>query len=223
MARQQRKKARAHGVAARSKASSSQQQTPADSLSAAAVAATFGAEPDVEDAANDENEDDDDGDVAADAQSLSRGQRKRLKRRAAFMRKMGMVAKVMQEQQQEAKVMQEQQQEAKKSESGVFADLEELQSSLFQADDDQSNKTTKKKAQTKKKALSGRQRQKLAVRELGQLKAVQTHSSFKSDPFAAIQAHLQNTVVQANQELLNKTNAAAAKRTAGVNKMDVEA
>ncbi|KAE8905716.1 hypothetical protein PF005_g645 [Phytophthora fragariae] len=212
MARQQRKKARAHGVAARSKASSSQQQTPADSLSAAAVAATFGAEPDVEDA-NDENEDDDDGDVAADAQSLSRGQRKRLKRRAAFMRKMGMVAKVMQEQQQEAK----------KSESGVFADLEELQSSLFQADDDQSNKTTKKKAQTKKKALSGRQRQKLAVRELGQLKAVQTHSSFKSDPFAAIQAHLQNTVVQANQELLNKTNAAAAKRTAGVNKMDVEA
>ncbi|KAE9010577.1 hypothetical protein PF010_g534 [Phytophthora fragariae] len=213
MARQQRKKARAHGVAARSKASSSQQQTPADSLSAAAVAATFGAEPDVEDAANDENEDDDDGDVAADAQSLSRGQRKRLKRRAAFMRKMGMVAKVMQEQQQEAK----------KSESGVFADLEELQSSLFQADDDQSNKTTKKKAQTKKKALSGRQRQKLAVRELGQLKAVQTHSSFKSDPFAAIQAHLQNTVVQANQELLNKTNAAAAKRTAGVNKMDVEA
>ncbi|KAE9023369.1 hypothetical protein PR003_g10171 [Phytophthora rubi] len=213
MARQQRKKARAHGVAARSKASSSQQQTPADSLSAAAVAATFGAEPDVEDAANDENEDDDDGDVAADAQSLSRGQRKRLKRRAAFMRKMGMVAKVTQEQQQEAK----------KSESGVFADLEELQSSLFQADDDQSNKTTKKKAQTKKKALSGRQRQKLAVRELGQLKAVQTHSSFKSDPFAAIQAHLQNTVVQANQELLNKTNAAAAKRTAGVNKMDVEA
>ncbi|EGZ26561.1 hypothetical protein PHYSODRAFT_471011 [Phytophthora sojae] len=184
MARQHRKKARAHGVAARSKASSSQQkqqpQAPADSLSAAA--------------------------------SLSRGQRKRLKRRAAFMRKMGMVAKVAQEQQTQAK----------KSESGVFADLEELQSSLFQEDDDQKKKT-KNKAQTKKKALSGRQRQKLAVRELGQLKAVQTHSSFKSDPFAAIQAHLQNTVVQANQELLNKTNAASAKRAGGNNKMDVEA
>lgn len=217
MARQHRKKARAHGVAARSKASSSQQkqqpQAPADSLSAAAVAATFGAEPEDDANANDDNEEnDDDADVAGDGQSLSRGQRKRLKRRAAFMRKMGMVAKVAQEQQTQAK----------KSESGVFADLEELQSSLFQEDDDQKKKT-KNKAQTKKKALSGRQRQKLAVRELGQLKAVQTHSSFKSDPFAAIQAHLQNTVVQANQELLNKTNAASAKRAGGNNKMDVEA
>ncbi|KAG6584598.1 cystathionine gamma-synthase [Phytophthora cinnamomi] len=213
MARQQRKKARAHGVAARSKAAASQQQTqttepPTDSLSAAAVAATFGEE---DAAANEEQEDGDDDDVAGDAQSLSRGQRKRLKRRAAFMRKMGLVAKAAQEQQAQQS----------KDESGVFADLEELQSSLFQADD--AHRTQQKAKDSKrKKALSGRQRQKLAVRELGQLKAVQTHSGFKSDPFAAIQAHLQNTVVQANQELLDKTNAAAAKRTAANSKMDVE-
>ncbi|RLN68567.1 hypothetical protein BBJ29_005528 [Phytophthora kernoviae] len=149
--------------------------------------------------------------VAPEGQSLSRGQRKRLKRRAAFMRKMGMVSRVAQEQMDEQKT----------KENGMFADLEALQNSLFEADTAKSdNKGTK---HGKKKALSGKQRQKLAVRELGQLKAVQTHQSFKSDPFAAIQAHLQNTVVQANQELLQKTNAAAAKRAGGANKMDVEA
>ncbi|KAK1930770.1 putative ribosome biogenesis protein slx9-like [Phytophthora citrophthora] len=208
MARQQRKKARSHGVAARSKSVSSQPkpQEPSDALSAAAVAATFADEP--EDVVPVDGEDDDDADV--DAQSLSRGQRKRLKRRAAFMRKMGLVSRVAKEQATEAKT----------AESGVFADLEELQSSLFQTENNQ--KPVEKKT-GKKKALSGRQRQKLAVRELGQLKAVQTHSSFKNDPFAAIQAHLQNTVVQANQDLLEKTNAAAKKRNGGANSMDVEA
>ncbi|KAG7386282.1 hypothetical protein PHYPSEUDO_000496 [Phytophthora pseudosyringae] len=210
MARQQRKKARARGVAAHSKAPPSQQEAakPADALGAAAVAATFGDEPEEDAAPIDEEAGDDDD--AADAQSLSRGQRKRLKRRAAFMRKMGLVSRVAQEQQSKAKA----------AESGVFADLEELQSSLFQADNDTKAKA-KGEPRGRKKALSGRQRQKLAVRELGQLKAVQTHSSFQSDPFAAIQAHLQNTVVQANHELLHKTEAAAKKRAA--NKMDVEA
>ncbi|OWZ18380.1 hypothetical protein PHMEG_0007540 [Phytophthora megakarya] len=202
MGRQQRKKARAHGVAAHSKASSSHQETSkqADTLSAAAVAATFGDEPDDVTAIDEEPEDE-----PADAQSLSRGQRKRLKRRAAFMRKMGMVSRVAQDKESTAKT----------AESGVFTDLEELQHSLSQTDDKKSS------TKGKKKTLSGRQRQKLAVRELGQLKAVQTHASFKNDPFAAIQAHLLNTVVQANQELLHKTNAAAKKRT--TNKMDVEA
>ncbi|KAG2780355.1 hypothetical protein JG687_00007097 [Phytophthora cactorum] len=196
MARQQRKKARAHGVAARSKASSSEKQDSkqADALGAAAVAATFG---------EDAEPIDEEADEPTDAQSLSRGQRKRLKRRAAFMRKMGIVSRVTQEQQKQAET----------AENGVFAGLDELESSLFQADD-------KKKAKAgKKKTLSGRQRQKLAVRELGQLKAVQTHASFKNDPFAAIQAHLQNTVVQANHELLEKTS----KKNKNANKMDVEA
>ncbi|KAG2522586.1 hypothetical protein BBO99_00004199 [Phytophthora kernoviae] len=173
---------------------------------APAVAATFGDQE--EDVVPVDNEADDD---VEEGQSLSRGQRKRLKRRAAFMRKMGMVSRVAQEQMDEQKT----------KENGMFADLEALQNSLFEADTANSdNKGTK---HGKKKALSGKQRQKLAVRELGQLKAVQTHQSFKSDPFAAIQAHLQNTVVQANQELLQKTNAAAAKRAGGANKMDVEA
>ncbi|KAF4319267.1 hypothetical protein G195_006617 [Phytophthora kernoviae 00238/432] len=173
---------------------------------APAVAATFGDQE--EDVVPVDNEADD---GVEEGQSLSRGQRKRLKRRAAFMRKMGMVSRVAQEQMDEQKT----------KENGMFADLEALQNSLFEADTANSdNKGTK---HGKKKALSGKQRQKLAVRELGQLKAVQTHQSFKSDPFAAIQAHLQNTVVQANQELLQKTNAAAAKRAGGANKMDVEA
>ncbi|KAL4129276.1 hypothetical protein PRIC2_005285 [Phytophthora ramorum] len=205
MARQQRKKARAHGVAAHSKTASNQQETakPEDALGAAAVAATFGedAEADADAAPLDEDE-------PQDAQSLSRGQRKRLKRRAAFMRKMGIVSRVAQDQASLAKA----------AESGVFAELDALQSSLFQADEDLKKK---KKTTDKKKPLSGRQRQKLAVRELGQLKAVQTHASFQSDPFAAIQAHLQNTVVQANHELLQKTTAAAAKKRG--NKMDIEA
>ncbi|KAG3136649.1 hypothetical protein PI124_g18409 [Phytophthora idaei] len=195
MARQQRKKARAHGVAARSKGSSSEKQDSkqADALGAAAVAATFG---------EDAEPIDEEADEPTDAQSLSRGQRKRLKRRAAFMRKMGIVSRVTQEQQKQAET----------AENGVFAGLDELESSLFQADD-------KKKAKAgKKKPLSGCQRQKLAVRELGQLKAVQTHASFKNDPFAAIQAHLQNTVVQANHELLEKTS----KKNKNTNKMDVE-
>ncbi|CAH0492687.1 unnamed protein product [Peronospora farinosa] len=210
MARQQRKKTRLHGVAAHSKASSSRQKvhkTEDVSLGAAAVAATFGDEPE-EDGAPVDNEADEDG---GDMQSLSRGQRKRLKRRAAFMRKMGMVSRVTQEQQNLVKTQT----------SGVFAGLEELQSSLFEAVDDK--KKSKSLRNRKKKALSGRQRQKLAVRELGQLKAVQTHKGFKSDPFAAIQAHLQNTVVQANQELLQKTNALKKKRAKGATHMDVEA
>ncbi|ETM56704.1 hypothetical protein PPTG_00339 [Phytophthora nicotianae INRA-310] len=196
MVRQQRKKARAHGVAARSKASSSQQQDSkqGDELGAAAVAATFG---------EDIVPVDEEADEPTDAQSLSRGQRKRLKRRAAFMRKMGIVSRVTQEQEKQAKT----------AENGVFAGLDDLENSLFQEDE------KKKTKAGKKKPLSGRQRQKLAVRELGQLKAVQTHSSFKNDPFAAIQAHLQNTVVQANHELLEKTN----KKNKNANKMDVEA
>ncbi|KAG7396069.1 hypothetical protein PHYBOEH_002815 [Phytophthora boehmeriae] len=207
MARQQRKKARAHVAAAHSKASSSQQTAskPEELLGAAAVTATFGEQEEDDVPVDNEAEEDD----AEEGQSLSRGQRKRLKRRAAFMRKMGMVQRVAQEHKDEQKT----------KENGMFAGLEALQNSLFEADAAKSDKEAK---HGKKKALSGRQRQKLAVRELGQLKAVQTHQSFKSDPFAAIQAHLQNTVVQANQELLQKTKAAAAKRAGGANKMDVE-
>ncbi|RLN87138.1 hypothetical protein BBJ28_00011148 [Nothophytophthora sp. Chile5] len=210
MARQQRKKARSHVAAAHSTAqeNSSKSNDAEELLGAAAVAATFGEE----DAVVTE-----DAEVADGEESLSRGQRKRLKRRSAFMRKMGLVSRVAEEKAAAAK----------KQEQGVFADLEELQQSLFEADAD---KTANKKGSNtiaakkgKKKSLSGRQRQKLAVRELAQLKAVQTHSSFQGDPFAAIQKHLQNTVVQANQELLNKTNAAAAKRVGGANRMDVEA
>ncbi|CAH0521171.1 unnamed protein product [Peronospora belbahrii] len=208
MARQQRKKPRAHVVAAHSKTSSSlhKVQKTKDALGAAAVAATFGDEPEESVAA----EADEDTELAlADMQSLSRGQRKRLKRRAAFMRKMGMVSRVTEEQQSLAK----------SQASGVFADLEDLQSSLCQAAEE--NTKSKSLVNKKKKALSGRQRQKLAVRELGQLKAVQTHSSFKSDPFAAIQNHLQNTVVQANRELLEKCNVAKKKRAGRA--MDVQA
>ncbi|CAI5735471.1 unnamed protein product [Peronospora destructor] len=213
MARQQRKKARMHVVAAHPKASSSRhkvQKTEDTSLGAAAVAATFGDDPE-EDTAPVDNEADDDVECAADMQSLSRGQRKRLKRRAAFMRKMGMVSRVTQEQQSLVKTQA----------SGVFSGLKELQSSLFQAVKDE--KKRKSSGDRKKKALSGRQRQKLAVRELGQLKAVQTHEGFKSDPFAAIQAHLQTTVVQANQELLQKTNTAKKERAQSAMGMDVEA
>uniref|UniRef100_A0AAV1URY4 Ribosome biogenesis protein SLX9 n=1 Tax=Peronospora matthiolae TaxID=2874970 RepID=A0AAV1URY4_9STRA len=213
MGRPQRRKARAHGVAAHSSDSSRlrKMQETGDSLGAAAVAATFGSD-DLSNLLGD-NQADHDDEATTEAQSLSRGQRKRLKRRAAFMRKMGMVSRVAQEQQRETETQTH----------GAFADLDELQTSLFQAEEDTERKKKGKglaDRKSTKKALSGRQRQKLAVRELGQLKAVQTHSGFQTDPFAAIQVHLLNTVVQANQELLQKTE---AKQKRGALSMDVEA
>ncbi|CAI5707573.1 unnamed protein product [Peronospora effusa] len=122
------------------------------SLGAAAVAATFGDEP-VEDAALADNEADEDVEtVAADMQSLSRIQRKRLERRAAYIRKIGMAV--------------------------------------------EDKKKSKSLKDRKKKTLSGHQRQKLAVEYRGQA---------------------------ANQELLQKTNAAKRKRAKGAASMDVEA
>ncbi|TDH71521.1 hypothetical protein CCR75_007260 [Bremia lactucae] len=107
MARQQRKKARVHGVAARSKSSVSHLNDPvqADALGAAAVAATFG-----NDAASTVDKEAENEPNAL--QNYSRGQRKRLKRRAAFMRKMGIVSRVAQDQQLHAKA----------AEDGVFAE-----------------------------------------------------------------------------------------------------
>ena len=104
----------------------------------------------------------------------------------------------------------------------MFADLDGLQTSLVQAEEDMNRTKEGKSGQkTKKpKKLSGRQRQKLAVRELGQLKAVQTHAGFQQDPFAAIQVHLQNTVVQANQALLQKSK--AKPKRGGASSMDVD-
>lgn len=196
MSRLQRKKTRTHSVAACSKAASNRHKDvkQADALSAKAVAATFG-----DDAATSVNE------VAdaelPDTQRCSRGQRKRLKRRTAFMRKMGIVSRVAQTQRKPAAT----------AEDGVFAGLNDLQSSLVH---EERQKTMKSR---KTKPLSGRQRQKLAVRELGQLKAVQTHASFQRDPIAAIQAHLQHTIVQANDALLQKTQTRN-----NVNKMIIE-
>ncbi|KAF1323958.1 Cystathionine gamma-synthase, partial [Globisporangium splendens] len=226
MARAQKKKARSHVAAAHSQAAKKKQGAvgaPASALGAAAVAATFGLDNENDDDAetqpidNEQSGDEEDGENAA----LSRGQRKRMKRRAAFMKKMGLVQRVTQE---KAK-------EVKKAEQGVFADLEELQASLFMSDKDaaKAKKTavttaTATAASVQKKKMSGKQRQKLAVRELVHLKAVHSHSSFQGNPFAAIQMHLQNTVVQANQENIEKTNAAAAKKSrANANRMDTEA
>lgn len=224
MARSQKKKGRTHVAAANSQAAKKKQQSavknaaPAStsSLGAAAVAATFGIDEDDDDAQpidNEQSGDEGDGDNSA----LSRGQRKRMKRRTAFMKKMGLVQRVTQE---KAK-------EEKKQEQGVFADLEELQASLFVSDKDaaKSKKGASASAAAvplQKKKMSGKQRQKLAVRELVQLKAVHSHSSFQGNPFAAIQMHLQNTVVQANHENVEKANAAAAKKSRAANRMDTE-
>lgn len=218
MARQQKlKKSRAHVAAAHSHAgdraklskskSSSSSAAAAAQLGAAAVAATFGAEDDDDDAQPVDNEQSGDEDGDGDASALSRGQRKRQKRRAAFLKKMGLVQRVTQE---AAKA-------TKHAEQGVFADLEALQASLFEPDV-ASKKPSKQAAATgadglQKKKMSGKQRQRLAVRELVHLKAVHAHSSFQGNAFAAIQLHLQNTVVQANQANLKKTTTTTKKAT----------
>ena len=197
----------------------------AANLASEAVAATFGDDVGGNPAETEpiDNEEGDDDDGATGDQPLSRGQRKRMKRRTAFMKKMGLVNRVVQE---KAK-------ETKKQQHGAFADLEELQKSLFVANSAATAvaTTTGDAAKTgPKKNMSGKQRQKLAVRELGHLKAVHTHPSFQGDPFAAIQMHLKNTVVQANQDTLEKAEDATSskkptaprKRGGSNNKMDVE-
>ncbi|DAZ97122.1 TPA: hypothetical protein N0F65_010445 [Lagenidium giganteum] len=230
MARLQKKKFRSHVAAAKPSTKAAKQTT--DALGAAAVAATFGDDVDAADdehvPVDNEQDDDDDDDTGDDALSgLSRGQRKRLKKRNAFMRKMGLVNRVVQEKASETK----------KKEQGAFAGLAELQASLFVSDKAAASKLTQSTNRenakpTQKKALNGKQRQKLAVRELGHLKAVHTHPSFQGDPFAAIQMHLQNTVVQANAENVkksaetNKENSSKSvkkkNRNKNRNSMDVE-
>ena len=44
--------------------------------------------------------------------------------------------------------------------------------------------------------VSQKRRQRIAALETGQLSAVLAHPAFQSDPFAAIQEHLKNTVVE---------------------------
>ncbi|TMW55669.1 hypothetical protein Poli38472_010551 [Pythium oligandrum] len=233
MGRLQRKKFRTHASAAQSTASKSKSNAASvggqAAVGAAAVAATFSADEDDGDDDDEpvDNEQSDDEDE--DGQALSRGQRKRMKRRNAFMRKMGLVNRVVQEKEKQQR----------KATNGVFADIQELQNALFVSDKElakasagrvsQATNTQQHAGQQKAKKLSGKQRQKIGVREVGQLKAVHTHPSFKTDPFAAIQMHLQNTVVQANQAALQKTATATGKtgkstKTAKkkANDMDVE-
>jgi hypothetical protein len=161
-------------------------------ISHAAVEAAFGKEPLENEALEEEEALEEDG---QNKSSLSRGQRKRMKRRNAFMKKMGLVNRVVQEKKKEEKI----------KENGMFADLEELQKSLFAAEKNQIKEENNLPTGPKKN-LTGKQRQKLAIRELSQLKAVHTHPSFQGNPFAAIQMHLQNTVVQANEASIQKTN-----------------
>lgn len=219
MGRAQRsRKTRAHTAAAHSNAQKKQQQVAEpSSIGAAAVAAAFADADAAEELVPLDNEDsgDDEVDAAAGGAALSRGQRKRLKRRSAFMKKMGLVRRVAQEKEQSSK----------QQVDGAFADIAELQASLFQSDKEAaaklhqaSNKAASAADGGKKRRLSGKQRQKLAVRELGQLRAVQTHPSFQGDPFAAIQLHLQNTVVKANEAAM-AASATAKGKSKG---MDVE-
>ncbi|KAJ0399006.1 hypothetical protein P43SY_008326 [Pythium insidiosum] len=229
MGRLQRKKFRAHAAAAQPKTPAKAKDVGASaaaSLSAAAVAAAFEGEADDTVDAVDAELSGDDDDAADGSGPLSRGQRKRMKRRSAFMRKMGLVNRVVLEKEKQKK----------KQEQGVFADIKELQDSLFLSDRDlaaaaagkisqSSNSAAPSKSATagaKPKKLSGKQRQKLAVRELGQLKAVHTHPQFQNDPFAAIQMHLQSTVVQQPTATTATAPAASGKPAKRANDMDVE-
>ncbi|OQR96103.1 hypothetical protein ACHHYP_17001 [Achlya hypogyna] len=117
---------------------------------------------------------------------LSRGQRKRQKRRDAFLKKMGMVQRTVAEKEKAAK----------KTTDGMFGDLEELQKSLFSAEVAPVEAEVAPKTVSK---MTGKQKKRMAMQELGHLKAVQTHPAFQSNPFAAIQMHLQNTVVRENE------------------------
>ncbi|ETV88252.1 hypothetical protein H257_01549 [Aphanomyces astaci] len=117
--------------------------------------------------------------------ALSRGQRKRQKRRDAFNKKMGMV---------ERTILQKKK-DAKKESDGIFGDFEDLQKSLFS--ETTVPATTADAAPKAPTKLTGKQKKRLAIHELGHLKAVHSHPSFQANPFAAIQMHLQNTVVAA--------------------------
>ncbi|KDO31217.1 hypothetical protein SPRG_03835 [Saprolegnia parasitica CBS 223.65] len=142
-----------------------------------------------------------DDDAASDAGEpevgeahLSRGQRKRQKRRDAFLKKMGMVQRTVAEKEKAAK----------KETDGMFGDLEELQKSLF-SEAPAAVKVVEAAPKTVSQ-MTGKQKKRMAMQELGHLKAVQTHPAFQSNPFAAIQMHLQNTVVHNNEHATKTKN-----------------
>nr|CCA17664.1 conserved hypothetical protein [Albugo laibachii Nc14] len=114
---------------------------------------------------------------------LTRGQRKRQKRNAAFLKKMGLVTRLTKA--NEAK-------EKKKRKDGVFGDLKELETSLLLENTSSVCDDTNKK---RSKSQSAAQRRKMAAVEVRQLLAVKAHPAFVEDPFSAIKTHLQNTVL----------------------------
>ncbi|KAF0699058.1 Aste57867_10331 [Aphanomyces stellatus] len=139
--------------------------------------------------------------------ALSRGQRKRMKRRDTFLKKMGMVQRTVSQKQKDAqKQKDEQKQNAKKKIYGMFGSLEDLQESLFSETAAPAQAAAAAVAATEPvkagpvKQLTGKQKKRLAMHELGHLKAVHTHPAFQANPFAAIQMHLQNTVVNQNPQ-----------------------
>jgi hypothetical protein len=133
--------------------------------------------------------DDVEEETGASMSALSRGQRKRQKRRDAFLKKMGMVQR---------STLQREKENKKEKIAGMFGDLEDLQKSLFAIQ--ASSKAQEKTDQTKSVSqMTGKQKKRLIMHELVHLKAVHTHPAFKANPFAAIQMHLQNTVLRGAQ------------------------
>ena len=116
----------------------------------------------------------------ADLQSLSRGQRKRQAKREALQKRKTLSSLV-----------------PASAKGKVLDDFGTLSAALETAAASRSKVAAQQAASSQKPSgrVSQKRRQRIAALETGQLTAVLAHPAFQSDPFAAIQEHLKNTVV----------------------------
>ena len=115
-----------------------------------------------------------------DARSLSRGQRKRQAKREALQKRKTLSSLV-----------------PASAKGKVLDDFGTLSAALETAAA-RSKVAAQQAASSQKPSsrVSQKRRQRIAALETGQLSAVLAHPAFQSDPFAAIQEHLKNTVVE---------------------------
>ena len=116
-----------------------------------------------------------------DARSLSRGQRKRQAKREALQKRKTLSSLV-----------------PASAKGKVLDDFGTLSAALETAAAARSKVAAQQAASSQKPSsrVSQKRRQRIAALETGQLSAVLAHPAFQSDPFAAIQEHLKNTVVE---------------------------
>ena len=116
------------------------------------------------------------GGVVAQGRGQSRGQRKRQAKRDALRKRKELMSRV-----------------PASREAGAMGELGSLAEAL---ESTASSRVQALPPATSSSKVTEKRRQRIAAHETTQLSAVLAHPAFQSDPFAAIQEHLNNTVVR---------------------------